>query len=168
MITYSDLRNAYSKALDKFNAYHAACEPLAVEIWNELQTYHGIPHEQLELYVFNEEGEPEKFTGPLNSALRLQEDSYLEIGIGIILFVKPDELPYETLILPVRVSQDSDGRFHAKAGAEGKDFIIDRNDPHAVRPFTEHLLGRVIAQYETALQHIINLNTLRTIGFKIS
>lgn len=168
MINFTDLCNAFSQALDKFNVYLENCEKLAVDIWNEMLEYHQIPVTQIGLYTFNDSGVSEKVNGPMSISMKLQEDSFFEFGIGHTLYAKENEMPCETIVIPVRVSQDGDGKYKAKMGEEGKIFSIDRAVKTDLQNFTDNMLTSVMDQYKNGLSKMINQNTIRKVGFSIN
>jgi hypothetical protein len=100
--------------------------------------------------------------------MALREDGYFEFGIGLTLFELPQKYPYPhfTIVLPIDISIDKDGKYKARYGEEGKVFFIDRKIEATYEKFLDEMFHLIKSEYEEGLSNMRLQNTFRSIGFK--
>jgi len=168
MTKFEELSEAFTKARNLFKQYEDDCKSFAQEIWNKMIAYYDVPLAEISLYNIDSMGAPDKISGFNELLMALREDGYFEFGIGLTLFELPKKYPYPhyTIVLPIDLSIDKDGKYKARYGEEGKVFIIDRTNELSLEKFLDEIFHLLKSEYEEGLANMRIQNTFRAIGFK--
>jgi hypothetical protein len=168
MTKFEELSEAFTKARNLFKQYEDDCKVLAREIWDKMISFYGIPLGEIALYNIDSYGAPDKISGFDYLLMALREDGYFEFGIGLTLFELPQKYPYPhyTIVLPVDISIDKDGKYKARYGEDGKVFIIDRKVEASYEKFLDEMFMIIKSEYDEGLSNMRLQNTFRSIGFK--
>ncbi len=168
MSKFEELCASFTKARNIFKQYEEECKVLAEDIWNNIIDYYDIPLTNMSLHNIDAYGAPDKITGFDELLLALREDSFFEFGIGITLFETPKVYPYPhfTIILPINVSIDRDGKRKIRYGEDGKEFIIDKGKKESYQSFFDEIFRLIKSEYDDGLSNMRLHNTFRSIGFQ--
>ncbi len=168
MSKFEELSQAFTNARNLFKQYEEDCKVFSKEVWDKLIHYYEIPLSDISLHNIDAYGVPDKILGFKELILALREDGYFEFGVGFTLFETPKVYPYPhyTIVLPVNIAIDRDGKYKARYGESGKEHIIDRTKDADYHKFFDEMYKLIKSEYEEGLSNLQLHNTFRAIGFK--
>lgn len=168
MSKIEELSQAFTQARQLFKQYEEECKAFGMEILDKLIAYYEVPMSQISLHNIDTYGAPDKIPSSDELALALREDGYFEFGIGLTLYELPKVYPYPhyTIVLPIDISIDRDGKHKVRYGEEGHEFIIDRTREEDYHKFFDEIYHLIKSEYEEGLANMRLQNTFRKIGFQ--
>lgn len=96
--------------------------------------------------------------------MRLGDDTFWQLRVGITLYESPGVFPMERVVLPFQIKGTSDG-FVVGISPKGRAFTINPAVGGAFDEFFAHVSAEIKNAYETGLDRFLQGNE-RGIGFR--
>lgn len=164
MTKYQELCSIFTKARNKYFDNRRACLNFTTNFIGGLTNFLQCPEEQVKIFPFEGEREP-GFTYTIAGEMKLDNNSFWHLRIGIELHQDSDILPYDIITFPIFIKKPND-HFILKLGSEGERFEIHDNDEDEFKSVFEQIFKKIKDIYEQDIQKFNEQkNTVKKMGF---
>lgn len=166
MTKFEKLCKDYSTARKKYFDYRISCLHFVPKFVDGMINYLQCPEEQVNYYPFEGDREPNTvytFAGEM----RLCDDSFWHIKIGLTLHGAANIFPKEELVFPVLIKKIND-YFIVKLGRNGKEYKIHKDQPGELKDFYDLIFLKIKEFYKKEIQQFYeHEDTSKKIGFDV-
>ena len=169
MNKYQELCDSFSVAQEKFSVYRDECLYFGDELWRRMMGYLQVPNNKRLLYKIGEKGEFKLVPAQVINAIELRPDNYWQLGLGFVLKQNEDNVPSETIQIPVLFRREhKEAKFYVRLFDEKTDHVITQGDEDSFVAFFDFIFDLIVSNYKDEDTSFSDeVETIKKIGFKM-